>query len=107
MAILSAIVLAGQVVPAAHAESVSAEARAAMSDPQFVTWLKGLMSEVQADPKYKRLPLDTDAQTEAFEAKLHEAYRGVITRGEFAAWAGKTYPGHSYEIGVISRALPE
>lgn len=106
-AILVAIVLAGQATPAARAESVSAEAHAAMSDAGFVTWLKGLMARVQADPSYKRLPLDTDAQTEAFEAKLYEAYRGVITPGEFAAWAGKTYPGHAYEIGVITGALPK
>lgn len=104
--ILTAILMAGAAVPAG-AENVAAEAGAAQSDAAFTSWLKGLLAKVQADPKYKRLPLDTDAQTTEFEAKLHEAYRGIITPAEFVAWADHKYPGHAYELGVLSGSLPQ
>ncbi len=105
-AALLATLIAG-IAPAAMAENVAAEARAAQRDVAFTGWLKSLLARVQADPKYRRLPLDTDAQTEEFEARLHEAYRGLITSAEFTTWADSRYPGHQYELGVISGALPK
>lgn len=104
-AILAAALMAGPGVPAV-AETLAAAAQAAQQDAAFQSWLKGLLGRIQADPKYRRLPLDTEAQTAAFEAKLHEAYRGIVAPADFVAWADRTYPGHAYELGVISGALP-
>lgn len=104
-AILTAMLMAGQGVPA-FAENLAAAAQDAQQDAAFQSWLQALLGKVQADPKYRRLPLDTEAQTTAFEARLHEAYRGIVSPADFVAWADRTYPGHAYELGVISGALP-
>ncbi len=108
---LAASLLAGLLLfgpgPAALAETQAGEVKAAAQDNAFNAWLQTLLQKIRADPKYHRLPLDTPAQTDQFQVKLHEAYRGVITSREFAAWAGKTYPGHDHEIGVITSALPK
>lgn len=104
---LAALLAAGLAAPAARAENVVAEFRAVQQDGAFNTWLKALLAEVQADPEYRRLPLDSDAQTEEFEVKLHETYRGVMSKAEFARWVDAKYPGHAYEVGVITSALPK
>lgn len=103
--ILTAVLMA---VPgtSVNANTVAASTRAAQEDAAFQSWLQALLERIQADPRYRRLPLDTKAQTDAFLAKLHEAYRGSLTHADFVAWADHTYPGHDYEIGVIRGALP-
>lgn len=102
--ILTVVLMAGQGV-SVSADTVAA-ARAAQEDAGFQSWLQALLDGIQADPKYRRLPLDTEAQTIAFEVKLHEAYRGSLAPAAFMAWADDAYPGHAYELGVIRGALP-
>lgn len=102
-----AALLAAGAAPAVQAESIATEYRAVQQDSAFTGWLKTLLAKVQADPEYRRLPLDSDAQTEEFEVKLHETYRGVLSKAEFARWADAKYPGHAYEVGVITGALPK
>lgn len=97
MRMMSAVILSA-VLMAAHgasvkADTVSASVRAAQDDAAFQSWLQALLVRIQADPKYRRLPLDTEARTAAFEVKLHEAYRGSLTPAEFVAWADRAYPG--------------
>lgn len=81
------------------------QSMAFQEDPAFAAWLRSLLQKVQADPEYKRLPLDTEAQSAEFEAKLHQLYRGQISKAAFSSWLNTTYPGHAYELGVILGAL--
>lgn len=107
---LSALLVAPVVAPLAwaeNAENLATEFQAVQQDSAFNAWLKTLLAKVQADPEYRRIPFDNDAQTEEFEVKLHETYRGVISKSEFARWLDAKYPGHAYEIGVITGALPK
>lgn len=105
--LLSALAVSGPLALSACADNVAVETRAAAQDAEFMSWLDGLLAKIQADPKYRRLPLDTEAQSEEFLARLHAAYRDIITTVEFTAWAAEKYPGHDYELGVITRSLPE
>ncbi|HYG46247.1 MAG TPA: hypothetical protein VEA17_25240 [Bordetella sp.] len=79
---------------------------AAGMDKPFNDWLDTLVSQIKADPKYKRLPLDTTAQQEEFTVWLHNAYHHRITKQEFASWMDGQYPGHQYEVAFIIARLP-
>lgn len=79
---------------------------AAANDPEFVAWFAAVGDDIAADPRYNRMPIDTDAQGSEFSAKLHQAYRGEITEAEFAQWANATYPGHGYEVDFFTQRLP-
>lgn len=105
-AVILTVVLMAAPGISVRADTAAASARAVQNDAAFQSWLQALLGRIQADPKYRRLPLDTAAQTSAFEVKLHEAYRGILSPAEFVAWADHAYPGHAYEIGVIRGALP-
>lgn len=79
---------------------------AAGMDKPFNAWTDTLISQIKADPKYKRIPLDTTAQQEEFTVWLHNAYHHRVTRQEFASWANSQYPGHQYEVAFIISRLP-
>jgi hypothetical protein len=70
-------------------------------DQPFLDWYDGLARAIASDRKYKRIPLDTDAQVNAFVVKLHNLYRGKISEDDFFIWVDMTYPGHDYEQIVI------
>ncbi len=78
----------------------------AATDSEFAAWNRTLMIQVEADPWYRRLPIDTDAQALEFETRLHEAYRKQISAADFTAWANRRYPGSGYEIAFIAERLP-
>ncbi len=75
-------------------------------DKPFQDWLDTLVNQIKADPKYKRIPLDTSAQQEEFTVWLHNAYRKRVTKQEFASWVNGKYPGYQYEVGFITARLP-
>lgn len=104
---MAVLLVAGLAASPARAENLAAEFQAVQQDGAFTGWLKALLAKVQADPDYRRIPFAGDADTEAFEVKLHETYRGLISKSEFARWMDAKYPGHAYEIGVITGALPK
>ncbi len=97
-AIVAATVLAGC--------SNDSTVDAAANDREFMAWYAGVGDEIQADPNYHRMPIDTSEQEFEFGAKLHQAYRGVISHADFAQWANMTYPGHAYEVDFITGRLP-
>lgn len=84
----------------------SPDVTAAATDGEFMAWFSRLGDEIAADPNYHRMPIDTPAQEDEFGSKLHQAFRGEITRAEFAQWANATYPGHAYEVEFFTRRLP-
>ncbi len=67
------------------------------SDQAFLDWFSGLGKAIEGNKKYKRIPLDTDAQANEFVVKLHNLYRGKIKDVDFFVWVDMTYPGHDYE----------
>lgn len=79
---------------------------AAETDKPFNSWLNTLLTQVKADPKYRRLPLDTEAQEEEFMVWLHNAYHHRVTKEEFSAWVNSQYPNHQYEVSFIVSRLP-
>ena len=83
---------------------VSAEEAA--RDPQFLAWYRDLTLAMKADPQYRQLPIDSDAEAEAFSARLHQAYRHKLSVADFTRWLDYTYPGHSYEVAFITSRLP-
>ena len=79
---------------------------AAGMDKPFNNWLDTLVTQIKADPKYKRLPLDTEAQQQEFTVWLHNAYHHRVTKEEFSAWVNGQYPNHQYEVSFIVSRLP-
>ncbi len=66
----------------ANAAELSADI---MSDNAFLTCYASLGDMVKADKRYKRIPLDTEAQANAFTTQLHKLYRGQINDVAFYA----------------------
>ena len=81
--------------------------QAVEQDREFMAWYRQLTQDSLADPHYKRLPLDTTAQTDEFAAWLHAAYRHTISAREFGQRVERRYPGYYYEIGFITERLPQ
>ncbi len=52
------------------------------------------------------MPIDTAAQGDEFEIRAHQAFRGEITKTQFAGWLTATYPGHAYEVAFVTQRLP-
>lgn len=72
------------------------------ADKGFMTCYASLADMVKADKRYKRIPLDTEEQANAFVVQLHKLYIGQSTDVAFYAWMSMNYPGHDYEQVVIS-----
>lgn len=79
---------------------------AAEMDEGFNAWLQRLMGQVQADPTYKRIPLDTKSQRDEFIVWLHSAYHKKVTKQELANWINGKYPNHQHETAFILSKLP-
>jgi len=79
---------------------------AAEVDKPFTDWTNRLLEQVQANPNYRRLPIDTKAQQDQFLVWLHDAYRHRITKQEFANRVNGEYPGHQNETAFIVSKLP-
>ncbi|MGH8842835.1 MAG: hypothetical protein ACREX1_09135, partial [Advenella sp.] len=45
---------------------------AAVEDKPFNAWFDNLVNQIQADPKYNRIPIDTKVQQNEFLVWLHE-----------------------------------
>ncbi len=79
---------------------------AAEVDKPFRDWMDRLLDQVEANPDYRRIPLDTKAQQDQFLVWMHDAYRHRITRQEFASRVSSEYPDHRNEAAFIASKLP-
>ncbi|ADP17071.1 putative lipoprotein 10 [Achromobacter xylosoxidans A8] len=79
---------------------------AAEVDKPFTDWMNQLLGQVEANPNYRRIPLDTKAQQDQFLVWLHDAYRHRITKQEFTSRVTSQYPGHQNEAAFVASKLP-
>lgn len=79
---------------------------AAVDDQPFQAWLNGLVSQIEANPQYKRLPLDTTESRETFLVLLHDTYHHRVSKEEFSRRVNSQYPGHQYETSFLVSRLP-
>ncbi|RBL86647.1 hypothetical protein DDE05_08950 [Streptomyces cavourensis] len=79
---------------------------AAVDDQPFQAWLNGLVSQIDANPRYKRLPLDTTDSREAFLVLLHDTYHHRVSKEEFSQRVNSQFPSHQYETSFIVSRLP-
>lgn len=78
----------------------------ALDDKPFNDWLNKLLSQIKLDHNYKRIPIDTTEKSDDFLILLHDTYRHKITKKEFSQRMISQYPGHDYEISLITSRLP-
>lgn len=71
------------------------------ADKGFMACYTSLADMIKADKRYKRIPLDTEEQANAFVVELHKLYTKQITDVAFFTWMAMNYPGHDYEQVVI------
>ena len=81
-------------------------ANAANHQQGFNEWIIAVSKEAAADPQYKRIPLDTDAQVKNFTALAEQLYARSISPDDFRQAVSAQYPGHEYEIAFIVSRLP-
>ncbi|WP_149195392.1 hypothetical protein [Luteimonas suaedae] len=106
----SAVVLAIALVLAMSAcaspqAAATGPSRAVAQDTEFLNWVVSLGDAAERDPKYRRIPLDTPPQVNAFTERLHRLYRGQDGEAEFRTWVDAEYPGHRYEQDFIIQYL--
>ncbi|KAF0813904.1 hypothetical protein IGB42_01583 [Andreprevotia sp. IGB-42] len=98
--------VSGVIVTQGCASVEDPRAVAAKNDPAFFTWYMQLAKEIQADPEYRKLPLDTDEQANEFVQWLQDTYNHKRSVEDFSNWANSRYPGHQYEMTFITERLP-
>ncbi|HEI8868177.1 hypothetical protein [Serratia sp. AKBS12] len=79
---------------------------AAVEDKPFSIWFDKLVRQTEQDPIYKRIPIDTTAQSKEFLLLLHDTYRHRITKQAFSQRVNTQYPNHQYETAFIVARLP-
>lgn len=79
---------------------------AAVEDKPFYSWFNKLVSQIEKDPTYKRIPIDTTAQSNEFFVLLHDTYRHRVTKEEFSHRINTQYPNHQYETAFIVARFP-
>jgi len=59
----------------------------------------------QKDPKYNRIPLDSDDDKKSFLEIALEYWAGDMNRETFIKEGNKRFPGHDYEFNVVADHL--
>jgi hypothetical protein len=75
-------------------------------DQPFLDWTMRMTDQIKANPKYNRIPLDTDEKSVEFVGWLHDMYRNKITPEQFEQLIDQHYPGHKSEAEFIVGTLP-
>lgn len=97
---------AGQTARSADAAAAPSYRLAARAQ-SFDDWVTvTLADKVKADPKYRRIPLDTKPAAEEFGAWMLELWSQQITADEFKRRVDRKYPGHEYEVYFIIANMP-
>lgn len=66
---------------------------------------KVLARQIQNDPNYKRIPLDTQEQMNWFEGLTFLYWDGKITREQFISQGLERYPGHKASFEYVADRL--
>lgn len=103
---VAVVVLGGVMFGCTSGSGPRVSAAEAARDQEFLAWYRDLTKEMKADPQYRQLPIDSDAEAEEFSARLHQAYRHEVSLADFTRWLDYNYPGHSYEVSFITSRLP-
>jgi len=105
-AIAIGLALSVPLIQGCASTSNDTRATAAVEDKQFNAWFDNLVNQIKADPKYKRMPLDTKVQQNEFLVWLHDAYRKKTSKQALTQKINSAYPGHAYEASFIASKLP-
>ncbi len=105
-AVLLACVLAVPAIQGCATNTDDPRVVAAVEDKPFSAWFDSLVDQIKADPNYKRMPIDTEAEANQFMVELHDAYRHRISKKDFAALLNSRYPNHQNEVSFLVSRLP-
>lgn len=73
---------------------------------KFDAWLSTLTDNIKNSKSYKRIPINTDEQSEDFIALLHDAYNNKISKLYFIEEMLEDYPDSKKSIEWIASQLP-
>lgn len=65
-----------------------------------------LVDKVKANPRYKRIPIDTQAAADEFRDWMRALWLQRISPDEFKRMIAQKYPGHDYEADFIVANMP-
>lgn len=88
------------------AREENAAVMTAVEDKAFNDWSNNVIKQIEADPKYKRIPIDTTEESADFIVLMHDAFRKKISHKMFFQRVNARYPDHQYEISFIVSRLP-
>lgn len=78
----------------------------ASDNSAFNNWLNSAVEKIQqSSPNYRRIPIDTDKQVNAFTEVSYKFYKKEITKAEFIQRMESQYPSYSVSIKTLADAL--
>lgn len=76
-------------------------------DSDYLSWLKEVSQEIEKNPDYKRIPIDTKDQQEDYLKLAHKAFNKEISTADFISEMSDRYPEHLSSIVWLSEQLPD
>ena len=77
-----------------------------VEDADFLYWYREMISASDANPQYRRIPINSPSGQKAFNDLLENAYFGRITTEQFVQTATGWYPDSETSIRIIASFLP-
>jgi hypothetical protein len=78
----------------------------AMATPTgFDQRMHAMTQQVNADPNYRKLPLDNKVDREWFYYQTEALYAHKITKDQFVSEGGKRFPGYEASLSEIADAM--
>ena len=68
----------------------------------FDARMNALIAHVQADPNYKRIPLDKSSDREWFFDLSESLYKNKITKEQFISEGVKQFPGYEASFATVA-----
>ena len=75
------------------------------SSPAFDNRMSHVITQVKADPNYKKIPLDSTNDREWFADQSEALFKKKITKEEYVADGAKHYPGYEASFAELADLL--
>ena len=72
---------------------------------RFDNRMSELLAHVQADPNYKRIPLDTTADRQWFYDQTEALYRNKLTKDQYVSQGTQRFPGYEASFTEIANFI--
>ena len=77
-----------------------------IEEADFLFWYREMITATDANPNYRRIPINSPSQQQRFNQLIEAAYFGQITADDFVRTATSWYPDYETSIRIIASYIP-